>query len=169
LLRGGETAETDERAERRGRQPARRIVERLRSRVGDLWAIPVADSLRASPALRGGPLTTDEPRVVVFDAGPFGVSISLGRAASGRGADITGQVFPNEAPTIPPGGRVTLSVGDAISPGGTPPAQGTREVPLGEHGEFRLEGVPLGVVAELAIEIAGSCIRVGPLTLGRDR
>jgi hypothetical protein len=139
------------RAQRHGDWPesADRAFRGAVSRVKEIWATIVADSLKPSLSVRG--TTYAAPRALVYEAADFAISVSITPDPGGETVSIMGQLIPKLADSVPEGGRVELNAGpthleDAIS----------------NLGEFRFRDIPKGRI-EIVVAVGDLRIRLAPL------
>jgi hypothetical protein len=128
-----------------------RLAERAGSRIRDVWAALVADSLRPSLAVRGSTVAT--PRALVYETDDFAVSLSFTHDPKRKRLHVMGQVIPKgSVQGSLEGGRVEIGAGeDRI------------EAPLSAHGEFRFRDISSAAPLELSVLLRDQRIRFEPL------
>lgn len=133
------------------RAPVSHILERFIQRLGDdvrfLTALLAGDSLRMSPVTRGGSDEPATPRMLLYEADGYEVTVSVAAGERHGTVDVSGQITPS-AGGLAEGGTAGLRV-----------AKHTTTTALSEFGEFRFESVPSGEL-ELEIGVGTSIIRL---------
>jgi hypothetical protein len=139
------------RAQRRGEgtEPGEHVFRGAVSRMQEILATLVADSLRPSLSVRG--TTFAAPRALVYEAADFAVSLSITPDPKGETVSIMGQLIPKLADSVPQGGRVELDAGPIHL-----------EEAISSLGEFRFRDVPKGKI-EIVVSVGDLRIRLAPL------
>lgn len=128
----------------------RSFIERLGDEVRLLTAALAGDSLEPSHATRAGTGAPVAPRMLVYEAAGYEITISLA-AGDRRGTlDVSGQVTPS-AGELEAGGEAGLRAGTYEA-----------TAPLSGFGEFAFDAVPAGEL-ELEVGVGRSVIRLAPI------
>ncbi|MCK4414606.1 MAG: hypothetical protein KAY32_13815 [Candidatus Eisenbacteria sp.] len=112
----------------------------------EVWATLVADSLAPNLAVRG--VVAAAPRMLLYKAEGFSITLSLIPCEEAASVDVMGQVTPQQSEVLPSGGRALLRQGDR-----------EEETALSPHGEFSFAGQAAGM-PEVSIVLADSVIRL---------
>lgn len=80
----------------------REIIARLQAGWRGVAAALIADSWRASPALRGAAEASS--RVLIFETEGYSIAISVSNVAGASGRHLIGQVVPRQGTALPPAG-----------------------------------------------------------------
>jgi hypothetical protein len=128
-------------------QGAAAVGGRISRAVKEIWAALASGTLAPTHAVRG--TAAASPRLLVYEAGDFMVSISL-KETDHATRSLLGKVVPRAAAEVPPG-KVVLWID-----------RESRETDLGPHGAFRFDGVPRGPI-RLDVQVGGTVIHVPPI------
>lgn len=118
----------------------------LRS-LREVWAVLVGDSLRPSPALRGG--GPEPSRVMVFETDEYSIALSIEKISTGAPTGVRGQVVPRGDRPLPPHGCVRAMLREhEIS------------TDVSEFGEFLLEETSTSSIEGIDLVLGESLIRI---------
>jgi len=115
-------------ASARLQEELRALAARLREGWQAAAAALIADSWRASPALRGSAGTGS--RMLIYETDDFSIALSLTDDPDSTGRSLIGQVVPRQGTSLPPAGWVLVRQ--------APEVVGER---LTDLGEFQLAGL----------------------------
>ncbi len=127
-------------------RPVHDIPGSFRS-LREIWAVFVGDSLRPSPALRGG--GAEPSRVMVFETDAYSIALSVEKSSTGHPTGVRGQVVPRGDGALPPHGCVRAMLREhEIS------------TDVSEFGEFFLEETSTSSLEGIDLVLGDALIRI---------